>query len=61
MVVVCRDDGEVRRSVGQIYAELKIQSLVIVLAIITQEVWHTEMPVWGILVAFALAALYVIP
>lgn len=31
------------------------------LAIITQEVWHTEMPVWGVLLAFAMAVLYVIP
>jgi hypothetical protein len=37
------------------------QIVVIVLAIITQEVWHTEMPVWGVFMAFAMAAVYVIP
>lgn len=26
-----------------------------------QYVWHTELPFWGVLIAFALAALYVIP
>lgn len=37
------------------------QVLVIVLAIIVQEVWHTEMPVWGVVMAFAMAAVYLIP
>ncbi|CZR51394.1 probable isp4 protein [Phialocephala subalpina] len=35
--------------------------IVIVLAIITQEVWHTEMPVWGVFIAFTMAAVYLIP
>lgn len=37
------------------------QVVVLVLAIITQEVWHTEMPVWGVFMAFAMAAVYLIP
>ncbi|RDW59914.1 putative isp4 protein-2 [Coleophoma cylindrospora] len=35
--------------------------IIIVLAIIVQEVWHTGMPVWGVFLAFAMAAFYVIP
>jgi len=38
-----------------------MQALVIILAIITQEVWHTDMPVWAIFMAFAMATIYVIP
>ncbi|TVY82379.1 Glutathione transporter, partial [Lachnellula suecica] len=37
------------------------QIVVIALSIIVQEVWHTEMPVWGVFMAFAMAFLYVIP
>ncbi|KAL1981768.1 hypothetical protein VTN96DRAFT_2151 [Rasamsonia emersonii] len=35
--------------------------IVIAIAILTQYVWHTEVPFWGILLTFAVAAIYVIP
>ena len=31
------------------------------MAILTQYVWHTELPFWGVFITLALAALYVIP
>lgn len=31
------------------------------MAIMVQYVWHTEMPFWGVFIAFAMATLYVIP
>ncbi|KAK7534816.1 small oligopeptide transporter, OPT family [Phyllosticta citribraziliensis] len=35
--------------------------IVLVLTIITMEVYDTEMPVWGIIVAFGMACLYIVP
>lgn len=37
------------------------QVIVLAVCIITMEVYHTEMPVWGVLVAFAMAIVYIIP
>lgn len=38
-----------------------ITVIVLAVCIITMEVYHTEMPVWGVLVAFAMAIVYIIP
>ncbi|WYZ36993.1 hypothetical protein EsH8_II_000499 [Colletotrichum jinshuiense] len=38
-----------------------LTAIVLALTIIVQEVYHTQMPVWGIFVAFGLAFLYLIP
>ncbi|KAF4963075.1 hypothetical protein FSARC_8877 [Fusarium sarcochroum] len=38
-----------------------LTAIVLGLTIMVQEVYHTEMPVWGIFVAFGLAAFYLIP
>ena len=35
--------------------------VVLGLAIMTMEVWHLEMPVWGVFLAFAMACVYIIP
>jgi OPT family small oligopeptide transporter len=35
--------------------------IVLVVTIITMEVYHTEMPVWGVFLAFAMASFYIIP
>jgi hypothetical protein len=35
--------------------------IVLAIAILTQYVWHTEVPFWGIFLTFAVAAIYVIP
>lgn len=37
------------------------QIIVLAISIICMEVYHTEMPVWGILVAFGMAIVYIIP
>ncbi|CZT53395.1 probable sexual differentiation process protein ISP4 [Rhynchosporium secalis] len=36
-------------------------AFVVSMAIMVQYVWHTEMPFWGIFIAFAMATVYVIP
>ncbi|KAJ5587102.1 small oligopeptide transporter OPT family [Penicillium hispanicum] len=35
--------------------------IVLVVAIVTQYVWHTGLPFWGVLLTLAMAAIYVIP
>ena len=40
---------------------LAVTILVFVLSIVTNEVWHSGLPVWGLLVAFLLPVLYFIP
>lgn len=37
------------------------QVFIVAMAIMTQYVWNTGMPFWGVLLAFAMAALYVVP
>ncbi|CAL00384.1 uncharacterized protein An11g05350 [Aspergillus niger] len=40
---------------------LTVKVIIVALAIMTQYVWHTGLPFWGLFITLALAAIYVIP
>ncbi|GLA35576.1 hypothetical protein AnigIFM63309_011421 [Aspergillus niger] len=43
------------------YSPLFLPVIIVALAIMTQYVWHTGLPFWGLFITLALAAIYVIP